>query len=738
MNNSQIFTTASQAVDRGWNIIPIKCYIPQDGKEKKAPPYKFEWKQYITTRVKKLDLLNWNKAKHFRDQNAYGYAVLCGELSNLFVVDTDTDEATIIIQDLIKDTRTFVVATPRGGKHFYFRHVNGFENYVGFGVSGIDIRTQGGYVVGAGSKSCAGKTYAVMDNSEVAVMPPELMEYLVQNKKDRANGKGKKGKKKKDDWFSRIQENGWQDGERVEMLKKTVGMLIRQGMNADTIQVICRTINDKSEVPLREGELESQMRSLINRFIDTHDDDIAAFSDLKDEIFNMNTEYAQITIGGKPMVMRFDKEDEEEYEFIQPAAMRTETKHMIKFVKGKKKSVYDIWAESAYRRRYKGIIFEPSEEAQHGFKDEDNGAYNLWRGLKFEPKEGDWSLFRNHLTEIMAPGHGDYVLMWIARMFQDPGGERPGKVLVFRGRTGTGKSFARRIIGEFFGLHYYKTDDIQHLIGRFNTVVANTVFLALEEAMWAGDKSQVGKLKERITSRTQSIEKKGIDIITVASHLNIWMNSNEDWVVPAQDNDRRFVMFDVDPKHAEDYDYFEKIQKQMDNGGYEAMLYDMLKTEVCLKKLKDSPKTIALSDQMDRMNDPIKQFARECLELGQLHSMHKGGWKHVILVEKLEESYNIWCNEKNIHHKGFNFRKDIVKYLAVKRTRLRFGKATRGSGRYPLAVFGIGSLKGARDRFDNGMPRDWEDPIIPQTYNEEEIKKDYIEGYSIYKDEYPF
>ena len=65
-----------------------------------------------------------------------------------------------------------------------------------------------------------------------------------------------------------------------------------------------------------------------------------------------------------------------------------------------------------------------------------------------------------------------------------------------------------------------------------------------EEAFWAGDKQAEGKLKLLITSKLHMIERKGYEPYMVGNYARIYITSNNDWVVPATVDERRFAIFE--------------------------------------------------------------------------------------------------------------------------------------------------------------------------------------------------
>ncbi len=100
------------------------------------------------------------------------------------------------------------------------------------------------------------------------------------------------------------------------------------------------------------------------------------------------------------------------------------------------------------------------------------------------------------------------------------------------------------------------------------------VFLFADEAFFAGDKQHVGVLKSLITESSLTIEGKYANAVEFPNYLHIMMASNEDWVVPADLRSRRFYVQNVPDTYVGNYAYFEKIRKQLDAGGYTAMLHD--------------------------------------------------------------------------------------------------------------------------------------------------------------------
>jgi len=280
-----------------------------------------------------------------------------------------------------------------------------------------------------------------------------------------------------------------------------------------------------------------------------------------------------------------------------------------------------IWLQSDARREYpNGFVFDPSGLERDGY-------LNLWKGWAVEPAAGDWSLIQRHIVEVLASGneeHGDYIIRWIAWMLQNP--DKPAEVaLVLKGEKGVGKGVIGRALGKLAGQHGIHLSSTFLMTGRFNAHMRDCIFLFADEALWAGDKEGEGQLKRMTTEDTLVIEGKGRDAVVTPNRLHIMMASNEDWVIPASADERRFAMFDVSSARRGDHAYFDALTAQIAGGGLAAMLHDLLKMDLGRWHPRfDIPKTQALRTQVQHSEDPMRGLFRELLFLGQLPGLEAG------------------------------------------------------------------------------------------------------------------
>src|SRR5437764_15429260 len=125
------------------------------------------------------------------------------------------------------------------------------------------------------------------------------------------------------------------------------------------------------------------------------------------------------------------------------------------------------------------------------------------------------------------------------------------------------------------GQHALAISNSKHLTGNFNAHLRDCVFLFADEAFFAGDRQHMGVLKSIITEPYLTIEGKYQNAAQTPNFLHLMMASNEERVVPASIDARRFFVLEVGDKARNNHDYFAAIWQAMETGGYQAMLYEL-------------------------------------------------------------------------------------------------------------------------------------------------------------------
>lgn len=364
------------------------------------------------------------------------------------------------------------------------------------------------------------------------------------------------------------------------------------------------------------------------------------------------------------------------------------------------------WHSHPDRRSYEGVEFWPNPDGAKGTP----GYLNFWRGFDVAPSPaGSYSIFRDHLLTNVCDGDLDlfkYVFGWMAHIVQKPR-ERLGTAIVLRGRRGTGKSKVGEVLGSLFSSHYFQVDDARYITGQFNAHMASCLLLQADEAVWAGDKAAEGRLKGLITSEMQMIESKGVDPIRLRNFLRVIMSSNEGWVVPAGMDERRFVVLDVNPRCAQDRGYFAEMDEELNKGGRERLLHDLLTFDLSQVDLWHLPQTRALLDQKVRSFDTIDDFWYNRLDDGS-------DWPRQITCAELYGEYIKAAAQIGVGRKRgqAEFGKRLAKLVPGLR---RFRPAIEVAPGVTKQVwcYEIPPLDECRAAFDEllGQPVDW--PALP-------------------------
>jgi putative DNA primase/helicase len=141
----------------------------------------FQWKEFQKRKPTTNEIREW--WSRYRSANI---ALVTGSISNLTVVDCDSEEAIKIVEDhLPKDFEMPMVFTPRGGRHFYFRYCSELSSRNG-AVAKVDIKNDGGYILCPPSQTDKGSyawhsTLNLETIPEIPTMPAGLLEFFLKS-----------------------------------------------------------------------------------------------------------------------------------------------------------------------------------------------------------------------------------------------------------------------------------------------------------------------------------------------------------------------------------------------------------------------------------------------------------------------------------------------------------------------------------------------------------------------------
>lgn len=585
---------------------------------------------------------------------------------------------------------TYTQTTPSGGAHFIYRSAPGLRPSQRDLGPGINTRAWGGNLVGAGSV-ISGKAYSLR-GGDLLHVPPWILEVLTGS--ERLSGVSEKAQDPAP--HIRIDEKDAK-AQAAHYLKVDAPIAVSgSGGNATTYKVAARVVKDfgvsvadaailiatlwnvRCEPPWELDELNAIVRNANDyaqnapgiaapekHFQAVVDDKKGPTprdkeAELREKSKNalhpfqvLNRDFAFVLAGGGHHVLWETTDVHGAFTLVhlpENSFHKMLAAQKLALGDGKLKPTTELWMESPERRSYKGVVFRPGLEVEKHW-------YNMWRGFKVTPqKEGEAThesvhAFLEHAQKNICDGDENlfrWLIGYFAHLVQKPY-DKPLTALVLRGPKGVGKNFLVDTIGHLLGCHYLLTDDRRFLVSNFNAHFENCLLFCLDEAFWSGDKEAEGKLKGLITGKTHNVEFKGKEVYPVDNVTRVIILGNEEWLVPASHDERRYAVFNVGSGRKKDIPFFRAARAGLEAGGYESLLRYLLDYDLKGIELNEAPATKGLHDQKIESLAPFQQWWYQNLLEGHLsHGNFNGGWPTTVRKDRFRDAFYAYMRSRNV------------------------------------------------------------------------------------------
>lgn len=226
---------------RGFSVIPVE----PNGKR----PV-FSWTEYSQRRATEDEIQKW-----WKENPNYNIAIITGEISDIVAVDIDTDRggnASKVYDIAPTDT---ISQTGSGGYHLIYRYNDRIaKNKVG--KDGIDIRSNGGYIVVPPSVHNSGNRYKWVRSNGIGFVTSSLVSYIntPQNIEERPLGDY-------DKWIVDALMGVGQGG-RNDTCAKLAGYYAGKGIPKDVARELLNSWNVKNDPPMDTLELNTTIDSV--------------------------------------------------------------------------------------------------------------------------------------------------------------------------------------------------------------------------------------------------------------------------------------------------------------------------------------------------------------------------------------------------------------------------------------------------------------------------------------------
>lgn len=642
---------------------------------KKSPPLVAGWQEAATCQPDKVIAL-WQNAP---SANVGIYTGKFRADEALIVIDVDCKEGRIGNEELIRlelegceFPDTYVQTTPTGGRHLVFRARQAVRQGASVLGRNLDIRSAGGYIVGAGSL-IEGRYYQG-HAGRVCDAPTWLVERLTRVPETHVQAKTRD---------IGIGIDIVIDIEAATAQAKAylaVAPLAIQGQGGDetaykvaagckdlglpeevTLRLMADHWNDRCQPPWGVDELREKVAHAYKygkHPVGSRSPE-AAFAGFvaapvaqtaANPIEQLNQAYAYIVVNGNQSIL-FETTDEHGLPKVEWFSLETFHGKLASQVmtdgNGNTTPLTKLWVKSTRRRSYDGVVFSPERTVPERF-------YNLWKGFACEGaatgQHDGVKRFLEHAHENVCNRDTrlyTWLIDYFAHLIQKPW-EKPLVALVFRGGKGVGKNALIERIGALLGGHFLLTSNRRFLTGNFNSHLERVLLFALDEAFWSGDHAAEGILKDLVTGSRLVIERKGFEPYTISNKVRVAIIGNEKWLVPTSADERRFAVFDVGDGRKQDTRYFTTMREQLERDGYPYLL-TYLQTHSISTDQNIAPYSAALQEQKIHSLDIVHQWWYDCLMNGALPGYHHELWPEWIGTEELRTAFRYYVRQRNVN-----------------------------------------------------------------------------------------
>jgi hypothetical protein len=604
-----------------------------------------------------------------------------GEDQALVVVDVDNKKGknghdTVLQLELQgkEFPATLSQVTPTGGSHLIYSCPKAVKQGTDVLGLGLDIRSSGGYVVASGS-TINGKVYTA--KWAAIQMAPQWIVDKCGTPETKKPGNGSHAVSVDErNAFNRaldyIQREAplALEGEGGDHATFAVAAKVKDfGVDAiDCLDLLFTYWNPRCVPPWSSEELAVKVENAYRYGInpqgadspEAHFDSVITNSAIDTPkvigpVGTLNQEYAYLAQNSEILRETTDYEGNQKLSYMSINDFHNYLLSKV-IIDGNNKfhQLTKVWLRSPERRTYDETCFLPGKEAPPRF-------YNLWRGFDVEEltpgrastaaKKSLENLLDHALKNICA--NDDSLFTWLmgyfAHLIQKPY-EKPLTSVVMKGRKGTGKNVLIKCISRLIKQHCLLVANRRYLTGNFNGHLEKLLLLTLDEAFWSGDKGAEGILKDLVTGDTHLIERKGQEAYPVKNLTRVVIIGNEDWVVPATEDERRYAVFTVGDGRRKDIDFFGAIMDGMEEGGY-SLLLNYLKTfDLSNAKVNIAPDTEGLLDQKHASLSPIQQWWFDAISSGSFENIVSDiEWPETIDCGTLRDSIQRYMRDRNIH-----------------------------------------------------------------------------------------
>lgn len=241
--------------------------------------------------------------------------------------------------------------------------------------------------------------------------------------------------------------------------------------------------------------------------------------------------------------------------------------------------------------------------------------------------------FQDHIKMLFPMNRDRKLFMdWMAMTVQKPHIRIPWAPLLIS-EPGAGKGFIYRVLSELCGVHNCKMINADRLENQFNSFMANSVVVCIDEMKFSRKSGVAAKLRSYITERSIEVNRKGVEEYDCAVYANFIVFTNNMGATYVDPNDRRFWVHRI--PQVPDSDHFEAVWSWIDNRENLAhMLQWLLNYDLRgFAFASQPPMTIAKHEMIEASKSEIEKEFEMCVDA------HQGPFKGDIISYQMALDY---------------------------------------------------------------------------------------------------
>lgn len=576
----------------GFSVFPL----PR-GEKKPAS----QWQKYQNERAAHDEIAAWGTAN-------LNVAVVTGAISNLVVLDVDSPDGQSFL-DGYDLPPTPTVRTAKGRHYYFSRPATALRNAVRIEGVGLDIRADGGYVVGAGSQHPDGTIYEweiSPDDMPFAELPSDLLAALTKPAtKSAVASTTRSGKFIEAGPFSTFLNK-----ELQEALTELRAHDVEGDRNPTLFRLSARIANHVAALDLDWSLIAQEFRAIslvIGLTAKETDSTLASAwktgSTTPTKWIMVAREW--IFVSGRDQFW-----SPLSNQSLKPSAFSS---HFADIMPFEKATAANFLNKAGLVTKVIDLRFEPGQP-KGVFEKDGAPFYNSYVPPNIQPVEGDPAPLIEFLEYLIpAPAERDHLVKMIAWTVANPGEKLTYALLLQSKAHGVGKSTLIDIWRQLLGEKNTRKTNSEEMSGNYQSYLADTILVVLEELNLGSGIQVYNRLKDMITGPTAIINEKYLKQREVPNYANFVFLSNLDAPLLIEQNDRRFFVIDSPAQRRPD-SYWRGFRDWCDNNlGIVKSFFDSVDIED-FRPYAPPPETPA-KDRLKRHSEtPLVQDLRELVE----------------------------------------------------------------------------------------------------------------------------